>query len=141
MSVATAVLERLRLQQATYRQMVALVTAQRAVFAALEVDSILGLIEQKRKLLSEIDAVESELAPFKKDWPRVRAGFTPEEARELEATLDGTKTVLEELVALEDEGRKLLEKRREGKSEALEGLLSKSRARGAYGAAVPGGNP
>jgi hypothetical protein len=141
MSIATAVLERLRIQQAKYRQMVALVTAQRAGVAALEVDSILGLIEQKRKLLSEVDAVEAELTPFKRDWLRVRAGFTPEEALELEATLDGTKAVLEELVGLEDEGRKLLEKRREGKSEALGGLLSKSRARGAYGAAGPGGNP
>jgi hypothetical protein len=134
MSDAAAVLDRLRLQQAKYRQMVALVTGQRAVFASLDVDGILGLIEEKRKLLSEIDAVEAELAPLKGDWLRVRAGFTPEEARELEATLDGTKTVLEELVGLEDAGRALLEKRREEKSEALEGLLRKSRARGAYGA-------
>jgi hypothetical protein len=133
MSAAPAVLERLRLQQAKYRQMVALVRAQREVFASMDVDGLLGLIEQKRRLLSEIDAVEAQLAPQKGDWLRVRAGFTPEEVRELEATLDGTKTVLEELVGLEDEGRALLEKRREEKSEALEGLLRKSRARGAYG--------
>jgi hypothetical protein len=134
MTDAAAVLERLRLQQAKYRQMVALVEVQRSVFASMDVDGILGLIEQKRSLLSEIDAIEAGLAPIKGDWRRVRAGFTPEEAGELEATLDGTKAVLEELVRLEDEGRALLEKRREEKSEALEGLLRKSRARGAYGA-------
>ncbi|HVR85717.1 MAG TPA: hypothetical protein VMU54_15470 [Planctomycetota bacterium] len=133
MTDAGAVLDRLRLQQEKYRQMVALVAAQRAVFASMDVDGILGLIEQKRSLLSEIDAIEAELAPLKRDWPCVRAGFTPGEALQLEATLDGTKAVLEELVRLEDEGRALLEKRRDEKSEALEGLLRKSRARGAYG--------
>ena len=134
MTDADAVLDRLRLQQAKYRDMVALVTSQRAVFASLDVDGILTLIEQKRKLLAEIDGIEAELGPLKSDWHSVRAGFSPEEAGQLEATLDGTKKVLEELVALEDEGRALLEKRREEKTVALEGLLNKNRARGAYGA-------
>ncbi|HLY09720.1 MAG TPA: hypothetical protein VKW04_10490 [Planctomycetota bacterium] len=133
MSDAARVLERLRLQQEKYRGMVALVTDQRPVFSSPDVDGILRLIEQKRTLLSEIDAIEAELAPLKRDWARLRAGFTPEEARELDVTLDGTKKVLEELVGLEDESRALLEKRREEKSESLEGLLRKSRARGAYG--------
>ena len=134
MSDAARVLDRLRLQQEKYRGMVALVAGQRETFSSLDVDGLLGLIEHKRRLLAEIDAIEAELAPLKGDWPRVRAGFTPEEVRDLEATLDETKKVLEELVRLEDEGRSLLEKRREEKSEALEGLLRKSRARGAYGA-------
>jgi hypothetical protein len=133
-SDAPRVLERLRLQQSRYREMVAIVVAQRSVFASLDVDGILGLIEQKRRLLAEIDGIEQELAPMKGDWARVRAGFTPEEALALEATLDGTKQVLEELVSLEDEGRALLDKRRAEKTEALEGLLNKNRARGAYGA-------
>jgi hypothetical protein len=134
MTDADAVLQRLRLQQSKYRQMVAIVTTQRSVFASLDVDGILGLIEQKRRLLTEIDEIEAELAPLKSDWARVRAGFSAEEGLALEATLDGTKQVLEELVRLEDEGRALLDKRRAEKTEALEGLLNKTRARGAYGA-------
>lgn len=134
MSDAAAVLERLLLQQSKYRDMAALVASQRSVFASLDVDGILGLIEQKRKLLLDIDGIEAQLAPLKADWARVRAGFTPDEARELDATLEGTKRLLQELVALEDEGRALLEQRRVEKSEALESLLKKSRARGAYGA-------
>jgi flagellar biosynthesis/type III secretory pathway chaperone len=134
MSDAAGVLDRLRLQQAKYREMVSIVSAQRSVFASLDVDGILGLIEQKRRLLEEIDAIEKELSPLKGDWARVRAGFSPEEGRALEETLDETKRVLEELVGLEDEGRALLERRHQEKSEALDGLLKKNRARGAYGA-------
>jgi hypothetical protein len=69
MTLAASVLERLRRQQAKYREMVALVRAQRAGLASLDVDGILGLIEQKRKLLSEIDALEAELAPLKGTGP------------------------------------------------------------------------
>jgi len=134
MSDAAGVLARLGLQQAKYREMVSIVSAQRSVFASLDVDGILGLIEQKRRLLEEIDAIEKELAPLKGDCVRVRAGFSPEEGQALEATLDETKRVLEELVGLEDEGRSLLERRHQEKSEALDGLLKKNRARGAYGA-------
>lgn len=134
MSDAARVLDRLRLQQSKYREMVAIVASQRSVFASLDVDAVLGLIEQKRRLLTEIDEIEKELAPAKGNWAQVRAGFGPEDAAALEAVLDGTKQVLEELVRLEDEGRALLERRREEKTAALEGMLNKTRARGAYGA-------
>lgn len=134
MSEASLVLDRLRLQQDKYRGMVALVTAQRPAFSSMDVDRILRLIEEKRRLLSEIDAIEADLAPIKGDWARIRAGFSPDEARELESVLDGTKGVLQDLVRLEDESRALLERQREETSEALEGMLRKSRARGAYGA-------
>jgi flagellar biosynthesis/type III secretory pathway chaperone len=134
MTDAARVLDRLRLQQSKYREMVSIVSGQRSVFASLDVDGILGLIEQKRRLLEEIDGIERELAPMKGDWARVRAEFTPEEGQALEATLDETKRVLEELVGLEDEGRALLARRQQEKSEALDGLLNKNRARGAYGA-------
>jgi len=133
MSDASRILERLRLQEAKYREMVVLVAGQRPLFASMDVDGILGLIEQKRRLLSEIDAVDAELAPLKGNWARVRSEFTPEEAAAIEATLGGIQQVLGELMRHEDEGRALLDQRREEKTEALDGLLSKSRARGAYG--------
>ncbi len=134
MSDASRVLDRLRLQQEKYRGMVALVRAQRPAFSSMDVDGILRLIEEKRTLLAEIDAIEAELAPIKREWSRIRAGFSADEARQLDATLDGTKKVLEELVGLEDESRALLTKQREEKSEVLEGMLRMNRARGAYGA-------
>jgi hypothetical protein len=133
MSTASTILERLRSQEGKYREMAALVAGQRELFASMDVDGILGLIEQKRRLLSEIDAIDAELAPLKGNWAGVRSEFTPDEARALEATLGGIQQVLAELMTLEDEGRALLDQRREEKTEALDGLLNKSRARGAYG--------
>jgi len=128
------VLDRLRRQLEKYREMVAVVAAQRAVFASMDVDAILGLIERKRSILAEVDALEAELAPMKADWAKVRSSFSAEEALAIESTLDETQQVLKELVRLEDEGRALLEKRREEKTVALDQMMSRTRARGAYGA-------
>lgn len=134
MSDAAAVLDRLRRQQEKYREMIAVVASQRSVFASLDVDAILALIERKRAILADVDRLEAELAPFKADWAAVRKAFSPEEARAVQETLDGTQQVLQELVRHEDEGRSLLAQRNAAKSETLDHLMQKSRARGAYGA-------
>jgi hypothetical protein len=133
-SDAPFVLDRLRRQQERYREMVAVVASQRSVFASLDVDAILALIERKRVILAEVDRLEKELAPAKADWAAVRAAFSPDEARAVQELLDGTQQVLQELVRYEDEGRALLQQRSAAKSETLDELMQKSRARGAYGA-------
>ena len=134
MSSGADVLDRLRRQHGKYREMAEIVASQRTVFASLDVDAILGLIERKRAILSEIERLETELAPMKADWANVRASFSPEESREIQATLDGTQQVLRDLVRLEDEGRAMLQTRREATSENLNELMRNRRARGAYGA-------
>ena len=134
MSCGADVLDRLRLQQGKYREMADIVSTQRSVFASIDVDAILGLIERKRAILADIERLEVELAPLKADWANVRRSFTPEESRAIQATLDGTQQVLQELVRLEDEGRALLQTRREATSETLNGLMQNRRGRGAYGA-------
>jgi hypothetical protein len=134
MSDGPLVLDRLKKQQEKYLEMISVVTSQRSVFASMDVDAILALIERKRAILADVDGIEAELAPLKADWAAVRSAFTADEAREIQSTLDGTQQVLQELVGLEDEGRALLEKRREAKSASLDALMNRNKARGAYGA-------
>ena len=123
MSSAAFVLDRLRRQQEKYREMVALSGD------SPDVDALLAQIERKRSILAEIDALEAELAPLKADWAKTRASFTPDEAIQVRATLDGTQQVLQELVKVEDRGRAAADQR-----QSLNQLMMKSRARGAYGA-------
>jgi hypothetical protein len=134
MSDAAFVLERLRRQQEKYREMVAVVASQRSVFASLDVDAILALIERKRSILADVDRLEAELAPVKANWAAARAAFSAEEGRAVQELLDGTQQVLQELVRYEDEGRALLEQRSAPKAPSLDLLMQKNRARGAYGA-------
>lgn len=133
MSDAAAVLSRLQLQQEKYREMARLVADQHAVFASVDVDAILGLIERKRAILAEVGRLDAELAPIKAEWPRIRATFSTQETQEIRAILDETQRVLQDLVRLEDEGRACLEQRRSAGAAALDLMIQKSRARGAYG--------
>ena len=128
------VLDRLRRQLEKYREMADVVVSERSAFVSMDVDAVLGGIERKRAILSEIETLEAELAPAKADWARVRAALPSEEARAIEATLEETQTVLRELVRLEDESRALLDRRREESTAALDRLMSRGRARSAYGA-------
>jgi len=134
MSTGADVLDRLRRQHGKYREMADIVASQRSVFASIDVDAILGLIERKRAILSEIERLETELAPMKADWAKVRSSFSAEESRAIQEILDGTQQVLRELVRLEDEGRAILQSRREGNSDTLDERMRNRRARGAYGA-------
>jgi flagellar biosynthesis/type III secretory pathway chaperone len=134
MSSGTDVLDRLKRQHVKYREMADIVASQRSAFSSLDVDAILGLIERKRAILSEIELLEVELTPMKADWANVRATFSPEESRAIQETLDGTRQVLQDLVRLEDEGRAMLQSRREPTSEPLNELIRNRGARGAYGA-------
>jgi hypothetical protein len=122
MSAAAVVLDRLRRQQEKYREMIALSAGSK------DVDALFALIERKRAILAEVDALEAELAPHKADWAKTRATFTPDEARAVRETLDATQQVLQELVRVEDQGRERVEQR-----QALDQMVKQSRARGAYG--------
>lgn len=132
MNCGADVLDRLRRQHGKYREMADIVGSQRSVFASLNVDAILGLIERKRAILAEIEQLEADLAPAKADWAKLRSSFTPEESREIQATLDGTQQVLRDLVRLEDEGRAMLQTQR-GQAAELNQQMQGRRARGAYG--------
>ena len=132
MSDAARFLDGLRRQQEKYREMSAVAASQREAFASLDVDGILGLIEKKRAILTEVERLEAELAPFKADWARVRQEFSPGELRELDQMLDGTQQVLAELVRTEDEGRGMLERRKEGSAPSLQDQVKRGRARNAY---------
>ena len=132
MSSGNDVLDRLQRQHGKYREMADIVGSQRSVFASLDVDAILALIERKRAILADIERLEADLAPAKADWANLRASFTPEESKAIQATLDGTQQVLRELVRLEDEGRAMLQTRG-GQASELNQQVQGRRARGAYG--------
>jgi hypothetical protein len=134
MTCAADVLDRLQKQHGKYREMADIVASQRSVFASLDVDAILGLIERKRAILADIERLETELAPAKADWAKVRSSFSPEESKQIQTTLDNTQQVLRELVRLEDEGRALLRTRGDQASGAVQEQMQNRRARGAYGA-------
>jgi flagellar biosynthesis/type III secretory pathway chaperone len=132
-------LDGLRRQQERYRGMIAVVEEQTKLLSARDVDGLLALIERKRALMAEIEALEKDLAPVKERWAEVRAGLDEAARRELDEAVDRTREVLATLLRLEEEGRALMQQRRDATADELKALMTKKKARNAYGA--PGAAP
>jgi hypothetical protein len=127
-------LEDLKCQRRKYGEMARAVEEQKALIAAADVDALTALVERKRALLGEIEALEKSLAPFRERWGRMRGGLDPEAVREVELVVAETKEILAALVRAEDEGRALMERQREQAAGELRQIMSRKKARGAYGA-------
>lgn len=117
--------EGLRRQRDNYRAMVGVGEEQMRLLAAADVDALLALVERKRALLGEIEALERDLLPAKERWARVRPTLDAQAVGQVEALLAGTSEVLRTLLRLEDEARALM---------APPPAAARARAARAYGA-------
>ena len=133
MTDVTGFLEGLRRQQARYRDLAAVAEEQKRVLAASDIDGLMGVVERKRAIMGEIESLEKDLAPTKSRWEDVRRELDEPTIREVEAAVEETRRILQELVRLEDEAREALEKQRASTAEQLKDLMKKKKARGAYG--------
>jgi hypothetical protein len=139
MSEAVALLEGLRRQWEKYRLLSEMVVQQKTLLAGQDMDALLALIERKRILMEEVEALEKEIAPIKARWTQLRSQLEPETVRPIEEAIGKTREILESIVRLEDEGRALMVQRRDMTAQELKEQMTKRRARGAYGS--PGTGP
>lgn len=130
-------LDGLRRQQLKYRELAAIAEDQKKVLGGADIDALMAVVERKRSVMAEIEELEKELTPVKGRWGELRGSIEEPVIREVEAAVEETKRILQELVRLEDEARAVLERQRSSTADQLKELMTKKRARGAYGG--PGG--
>ena len=126
-------LDGLRRQSEKYREMVAVAEEQRRVLEGDDVDALLKLLDRKRGLLVEVDVVEKEIGGIKAKWPEMKAELDATTIREVERAVEETRSVLESLVKLEEEGKAAMERRRSKTGDELRDLMQKRKVRDAYG--------
>jgi flagellar biosynthesis/type III secretory pathway chaperone len=136
---ADVLLEGLRRQWEKYRVLSEIVVQQKSLLAGQDMDALLALIERKRVLMEEVEALEKEISPIKARWQSLRSQLDLERVRSIEEAIGKTREILESIVRLEDEGRALMVQRRDMTAQELKELMTKRRARGAYG--NPGSGP
>ncbi len=141
MTDVTRFLEDLRRQQSKYRELAAVAEDQKRILAESDIDALLAVVERKRVIMGEIEELEKALAPTKGRWTELRGSIDEAAIREVEAAVEETRRVLQELVRLEDEARVVLERQRVSTAEQLKSLMTKKRARGAYGGGAAGSDP
>lgn len=131
-------LKGLRRQQEKYRELAGVAEEQKRVLAGGDIDALMGVVDRKRVLMAEIEVLEKDLAPMKGRWAEVRGELDAPTLREVEAAVDETKRLLQDLVRLEDEARSALEQQRLSTAEQLKDLMKKKKAQGAYGGGSAG---
>jgi len=122
----------LRRQREKYRELAAVAEGQKKVLEGADLDALLVVVERKRTIMGEIEELEREIAPTKGRWAEVRASLDEPSIREVEAAVEETRRILQDLVRLEDEARVVLERTRAAAAAPLEDLMRKKKARGAY---------
>ncbi len=139
MTEAARFLEGLRLQQSKYRELAAVAEEQKRVLGGGDIDALMMVVERKRGIMAEVEELEKDLSATKGRWVELRGSIDEATIREVEAAVEETKGLLRELVRLEDEARVVLERQRVSTAEQLKELMTKKRARGAYGGGGPPG--
>ena len=134
-------------------QLAALVSAKQQVLKVLvqlsrrqveligggDMGSLIKLLAGKQTVMSQLQMIERELAPFRDEDPEQRRWPSPAERAACQARANECNALLSEALKLEREAEAAMLVRRNTTAEALHAAQTASEARAAYGA-VPIGS-
>ena len=123
----------LKRQQSKYRELAGVSEEQSRILGGGDMDALMALVERKRGIMAEIEDLDKGLSAVKARWAELRGSIDRATTREVEATVEETKGILQKLIRLEDEARAALERRRDSPTGPFQELTMRKRARGAYG--------
>jgi len=126
-------LDALRRQQEKYRELAAAAVDQKKAIVDGDADALMTVMGRKRAIMGVIEELEQRLAPARGRWDEVRCSLDEPAAREVEAAVEETTRILKELLRAEDEARAEFEGQRVKVAAKLQEIVSRQRARGAYG--------
>lgn len=101
-------LEYLGQEQACYTALLDLSGRQRQALEIGSFDELLDIQSAKQELLGRVRAIESQIAPFKRQWASLRASLDDDDRQVLGLALATVEELLCELIALEKRSEALL---------------------------------
>ena len=127
-------LEDLLLRQRTaYDRVLALALEQEACIGSGDTDGLMAVLGRKQKQIEAIQATDAALQPVLAAWESVREQAPAPDRERVEQALSGLRTVLQELVAVEDRSRAAAEDRRSDSGERVARLQTGKAMHKAYG--------
>lgn len=124
-------------QRERYERMVEATIEQNRRIASSDMDGVLEVLQRKSALLQEIEEIERGTAAVRKRWNEAGEARDPGSLRRVEEAVEKTKGVLQRLLALEEEGRGLMERQKGATAEKLKELHRKKKGLDAYGRSGP----
>ena len=125
-------ISQLNLEKDKYIEMTAIAEEQKKTITDNNTSNLLKLLERKSVILKDIEDIERNVSTVKSSWNEIRQSIDPALRGRVEDIVDEISNILKTLVALEEEGRNILEGRRDSTSEEIKSLRVKKQARNAY---------
>jgi hypothetical protein len=113
---------------------------QLAMIAAGEMTALVKLLASKQTVMSQLQTLEQQLAPFRGDDPEVRVWRSADDRSACQAKADRCNALLAESLALEKQAEEAMLRRRDAAAVALVATQAATDARAAY-ATVPRSSP
>lgn len=107
---------------------------QQTLIAAGEVNALLALLSDKQRSLEQLQDLERQLDPWRRDDPRERHWRTPEQRERCGELLARCETLFREILGQEQESERTLRARRDETAARLANLDAAGRAQVAYAA-------
>ena len=102
------------------------------IIEAGEMSTLIKLLAAKQTVMTQLQAIEHELAPFRADEPEQRRWQSPSRRAACQAQAESASTLLAEALKLEQQAEAAMLHRRDSAAEALAAVQLASDARGAY---------
>jgi len=131
---------KLRAQAELYRSLMDLARKQVEKISSENVDELVLCLEEKKKVVEEIEAIEVAAAPLREFW-ETNKGKVDDQARAgLRAAVDEIRALLEELLELEAQSQRKLGASKDALQDQIRDLSAGSQAISSY-APSPDQNP
>ncbi len=119
-------------QRDLYRAMMMESGRQKAALEAQDTQALLEILDRKRRLVTALDEVDRQVAPWRARWPEVRDSLSAEDRGRVEAVVDEVGGVLQSLLALEEECTRMAAQGIAATGEEIRGVAEARRANSAY---------
>lgn len=130
---AQRLLELLEAEESIYREVLDLSSRQIQVIDRGEPAELLTLLAQKQKRIEAIDRLSAEIVPLRERCEAEREKIPSEMRQALEEALRRLREILAEIVALENEGEKRLQRAKDAAGNEIETLQRGKAMHKAYG--------
>src|SRR5262245_43311741 len=116
--------------------LVQLSSRQLELIEAAEMTTLIKLLAAKQTVMSQLQAIEEELKPFRGEDPESRVWRSPAERTACQAQAEAANALLSKALALEQQAETAMLERRDAAATALSAVQTAGDARAAY-AAMP----
>lgn len=118
---------------AKYAELASVTAQQTTVIDGGDVALLERLVDRKRTMLNEIEAITGRTAEWRSEWETRVAALDPEVRPRVEKALADAREALAQLLKIEEVSRQALESKRDQAGDKLKQILTARKARDRYG--------